>query len=120
MSTWTDDGDGWVTLGRRALRTPDPLLVLSAHVARLNVPAREAIGFRLGGHLAVGVKPSGLVRLKPVSADHPEACAVNVDGSFGRLHAWARDRGFRPGHYEITMRDGALYVQLERNTDGNE
>lgn len=119
--TETAGAEEFVPLLSRVYRTPVPKLYLNNMGCRLNAAARIALGVDDGGAIAVGVKSTGLIRLRAVDADHPEACPLNPGGEFGRLHVWARTWGAAVGHYVAEARDGALYVQLRReDTDGNQ
>ena len=114
MSEHAVDADGFAPLVGRAYQTRTPRLALLADGAKLNKSALRELGMPVGGWVAIGVKSSGLVRLRKVDEGHPEAAYVSVDGRFGRLHVWARDRGVREGQYDADVRDGALYAQLIR------
>lgn len=86
-----------------------------AYVSKLS---RAAIGNP--GHVRLAITADGLVRIKPVSQVTEMTIPMDPSGQMARLSSYCRYHGYRLGRYPVEVRDGALYVQLEKETGGAE
>lgn len=112
----------WTPLPPLVRRETTPLVVVRGNPgrARMNDAALRALGRPTGGYVRIDVTDEGEVRIAP-ALESPTAIKVSYTGTFGALGIWARNRGYRMGSYAAEVRaDGALYLRLERDDDGNE